>query len=265
MAILASDQFQRANESPLSNGGNWTTPINGGAQVNLVSNLAVASSTTVESRAFWTGLVWPNDQYSEVVIGTGFVSTTSVDASVRFTTNNAVNTGYRFIVQPTIWTLFKNLNGVGIVLASGSGTFAVGDTIRLEVQGTNLVGKKNGNVIVGPISDSDISSGRAGFGLFETSVASNAKISSWVGGNFIGPSFYSVPDNRNYGNFPNLSRNVQGTLTYDVPRVFSLKWWFDTLFNRTQPQPVDSRAAGAPVDSRNSGNVPQNSRNFPPF
>src|SRR5487761_37973 len=28
---------------------------------------------------------------------------------------------------------------------------------------------------------------------------------------------YSVPDCRNYGDFPNQSRNVQGTLIYDVP------------------------------------------------
>jgi hypothetical protein len=68
---------------------------------------------------------------------------------------------------------------------------------------------------------------------------------------------YSVPDARNYGNFPNLSTNVNGTLTYTVPAEYSLKYWFDILFNRTQPLPEDCRAAGAPVAS---GTYPQNSR-----
>lgn len=60
----------------------------------------------------------------------------------------------------------------------------------------------------------------------------------------------SVTDSRNYGNFPNHSLNVQGTLTYTVP----------ALESRTAGAPVDSRKSGAPVDSRVSPNIPQNSR-----
>ena len=67
-----------------------------------------------------------------------------------------------------------------------------------------------------------------------------------IGIDFIDPS--SVVDSRNFGNFPNLSTNVQGTLTYTKPKVDS----------RAAGAPVDSRAAGAPVDSRVSS--PQNSR-----
>lgn len=79
------------------------------------------------------------------------------------------------------------------------------------------------------------------------------------------PTVYSVIDSRNYGNFPNDSRDVQGTLTFDVPSVDSraagepescLRYWFDISFNRTQPLPVDSRIAP---------NIPENSRTFPPF
>jgi hypothetical protein len=71
---------------------------------------------------------------------------------------------------------------------------------------------------------------------------------------------YSVPDSRaTTDTTPNSSRNVQGTLTYDVPKSFSLRYWFDTLFNRTQPLPVDSRVT-APADSRTAPNIPQNSR-----
>jgi hypothetical protein len=72
----------------------------------------------------------------------------------------------------------------------------------------------------------------------------------------IPPLNYSSKDSRS---FPNNFRIVQGTLTYDVPSFFSLKWWFDILFNRTQPLPEDSRAS-KPVDCRVSPNIPINSR-----
>lgn len=57
---------------------------------------------------------------------------------------------------------------------------------------------------------------------------------------------YSVPDCRNYGHFPNSSRNVNGTSIYDV----------QTSSNSAVPG-TDSRTAGAPVAS---GTYPQNSR-----
>jgi hypothetical protein len=61
-------------------------------------------------------------------------------------------------------------------------------------------------------------------------------------------SYWSQPDCRNYGNFPNTAVNVEGTLTYTTPSVDS----------RKAGAPVDSRAAGVPIDSRT--NKPTNSR-----
>jgi hypothetical protein len=69
-------------------------------------------------------------------------------------------------------------------------------------------------------------------------------------------AYWSQPDARNYGNFPNSSRTVNGTKTYDVPSIFSLRYWFDLLFSRTEPTPLDSRA-NVPIAS---GSYPQNSR-----
>jgi hypothetical protein len=57
---------------------------------------------------------------------------------------------------------------------------------------------------------------------------------------------YSVPDCRNFGTFPNASRNVNATLTYDV----------QTSSNSAVPG-TDSRKAGAPVLS---SSLLQNSR-----
>jgi hypothetical protein len=63
---------------------------------------------------------------------------------------------------------------------------------------------------------------------------------------------YSIPDSRDFGNFPNDSEEVQGTDFYVVPKKDS----------RTAGPPVDSRKK-KPVDSRVE--APQNSRTEPPF
>lgn len=59
---------------------------------------------------------------------------------------------------------------------------------------------------------------------------------------------YSVPDDRNYSVFPNLPLNVQATLTYIIPA------------HPSHSNEIDSRAAGAPVDSRAVAFIPENSR-----
>ena len=59
----------------------------------------------------------------------------------------------------------------------------------------------------------------------------------------------SVTDSRHYGNFPNTTRTVNGTLIYDVPSADS----------RKGGAPQDSRTS-VPVDSRTAPSKPQNSR-----
>jgi hypothetical protein len=82
--------------------------------------------------------------------------------------------------------------------------------------------------------------------------------SNVVGINFTATStaHYSVPDARSYGNFPNTAVNVNGTLTY-TGQSSSLRWWFNTLFQRVFGTPADSRSSGITVAS---GSYPQNSR-----
>lgn len=62
---------------------------------------------------------------------------------------------------------------------------------------------------------------------------------------------YSVPDSRDFGNFPNDAEEIQGTDFYVIPKKDSRK-----------NVPVDSRRK-KPEDSRVE--VPQNSRTEPPF
>lgn len=64
---------------------------------------------------------------------------------------------------------------------------------------------------------------------------------------------YSIPDCRDYSIFPNNSVTIQGTKQYTVNP------------DPSHTDPVDSRTAGAPVDSRQAANKPQNCRTDPPF
>ena len=97
----------------------------------------------------------------------------------------------------------------------------------------------------------------AGYSFSPTSAAETVSGSNITGVNFTATAVvtvYSVIDSRNYGNFPNLPINVQGTETYTKPSVDS----------RKAGAPIDSRV-NKPVDSRKAPNIPENSRTQPPF
>src|ERR1700720_2694407 len=65
---LVLDNFTRANENPLSNGGTWTT-ISGLSALQIVSNVCEPTVLATNCGALWTGgQSWANDQYVEVTL-----------------------------------------------------------------------------------------------------------------------------------------------------------------------------------------------------
>lgn len=117
----------------------------------------------------------------------------------------------------------------GSVTADANGNYNTNDML---VSGTYTITPSSGSATFSPANSSQ--------------TVTNADI---TGVNFTATGAYSVPDCRNFGHFPNASRSVQGALIYDV----------QTSSNPSVPG-VDSRTAGAPVDSRAAGQAPQNSR-----
>lgn len=76
-ATTVSDNFNRANQSPIA--GNWTTApaLPASAALALISNQVVPTSTSADGEAYYSAMAWPNDQYSKAklyVTGTGGVS-----------------------------------------------------------------------------------------------------------------------------------------------------------------------------------------------
>jgi len=187
-----------------------------------------------------------------------------------------------FVVTPTATHAY--VNGVEVVYDAGSPTVASGAIDDDSAHPWTISVDDPGNVIsssfVGQISDTRIyTRALSSAELLQLTSFTNPSASGlsaeWpmcgnnpevdiVGGHsltvhlasisvnqphqFCTGSALSIPDCRNFSVFPNNANNVNGTLIYEVPAHPS-----------TTP-PADSRTSGAPVDSRQAANVPQNSR-----
>jgi hypothetical protein len=181
-----SDNFTRANENPLSGGGNWAAFGTGlGATAGkIVSNLVETTANGTIAAAIFSGPgSWPsNDQYSTVTMQalTGVTNNTiracvrvqSGSAFTNYSLENDVAVGFRIV---------KWVAGVATVLVTQSAIAVTpGDTMTLAVVGTKLYGYYNG-VLKFTAADSALSSGYPGFSLYAGTVG-GAEISAWVGG-----------------------------------------------------------------------------------
>src|SRR5277367_4053597 len=135
MTQLASDNFQRPDENPLSNSGNWA---NGGFQrlnpVQLVSHLIQPTSANIRNGSRWIGLTWPNDQYSEVTLN----GTPGAYCGPAVRCGSAVSTSQCYCaLLDGSGTVFVQ-DYAGTAFASGPYTPVANDVIRIEAQGTAI-------------------------------------------------------------------------------------------------------------------------------
>jgi hypothetical protein len=259
LAQLASDNFQRANESPLIHPP-WSTDTFGQAGLQIISHLAQGTATNTDCTEIYTGVSLPNDQYASATLGAGILGNANLVLGVRMVDNGSVSLGgmpgYFTRISGTsnggTWTIQDGSGGH--VLTNGAGlTVNSGDVFVLAVIGTTIYLFQNG-VQITSVVNALWSSGSAMLVCATGTSASAVQVSAFAtgkasltpGGTGTG---YSVPDCRVSPAGPNSSRVVQGTLIYDV----------QTSSNPAIP-PTDSRATGAPVDSRQSSQTPLNSR-----
>jgi len=185
---IAADNFQRPNETPLSDGGSWSG-VTGAVPFilpNLVSHLVEVAAVSTPTAALWTGSgVFPNDQYSEVTIAALSASRLdSVGLAVR--TALATYTGYYLQMSGPLGpnaTMYiaKVVAGVGTVLTETIFVnLEVGSLVRLTVIGSTIIAKLNGVVVLTAV-DSSIASGYPGFTLYSANI-STTQVSAWYGG-----------------------------------------------------------------------------------
>jgi hypothetical protein len=186
MSILATDDF--ALTGALS--ANWTGNDNNSTTMSRSSGQAISDDATSDAAYRYSGLSWPNDQYSQVIFGPATAGLGSgYGASVRMDTAGTISsalhdTHYRLIGSSGGYERVKLVGAAGTSLESSSATtFTSGDTLYHQIVGTQATFKKNGTTFGTPATDSAISSGASGIGHSSTSNSGDG-IASWEGGDF---------------------------------------------------------------------------------
>lgn len=184
MSVLATDDFNRANETPLA--GNWTT-VTSETNSNLSSNTVVPSVLSNDSTVYRNDITPPNDQYSQAKITVNNNSGGGIGQGVAVRVATGARTYYRVVADHAASNnveLGAMVAGTFTPIWTRTQAFTDGDTFRLEVQGTTLRVYRNGVQIGADSTDSNIASGR--FGLSYSSTATSASADDWEGGDFAG-------------------------------------------------------------------------------
>lgn len=190
-----SDDFNRA-----SLGTNWT--VNGGGSIYSSTEFQFTAGLGIEY-AFYNAVTFTDNQFAQTKLSNLSTNANKMGPAVRI--NSAGNTFYTLRCYATICEFYKFVSGAtgtGSLPSIGGYTPTLGDTVRLEVTGSNPVvlhaykctdgaactSKVNLGTAGYTYSDSDadrIVSGSAGIhgNYIETAAGNNGRIDDWKGGN----------------------------------------------------------------------------------
>ncbi len=174
MSELAADTFTRANAANL--GADWTA-LDTTLQVD--SNQAITDTAAVPYSCRHTAISWPNDQYSEIVVGS--VVETAGDAGMGPACRMLAG-GNLYLSQTgsTDTRLYERVAGVYTQLGSTAAACTTGDALRMVCDGDQISEEKNGSALIGPVTNTSVSSGDAGIWAFKN--ANGGSAASWSGG-----------------------------------------------------------------------------------
>lgn len=175
--VLATDDFNRANENPLSGSGNWTTGSNFAA-LRLVSNEVATATANTDSSEKYTGITFGVDHWSEITIGSS-VGGGDFGAAVCCQSNGDcyLTTNY----DATNIYIFSRIGVNYLQLGTITGVYVTGDRILLERFGDELRLYHNESLILTVTDDTTLLAGHAGiFGYDGT-----FRVTSWRGGNVV--------------------------------------------------------------------------------
>jgi hypothetical protein len=191
---LASDTFIRANENPLSGGGTWASGYGGGfVNCKLASN-AVANTVVggADCLAAYSAGSWPNDQWSQMTIGT-FSGTLNEEVAVRVQPTPAGSYYACMIRRGSSFTsgirIYTN-GGSGATLGSSAAeTWQPGDVALCQVQndssGHPVISLFKNGTLVSSYTDTSntYTSGLPGFAI----QSATQTFGAWSGGDFAAP------------------------------------------------------------------------------
>jgi hypothetical protein len=189
---LASDNFTRANENPLSQGGNWVD-ANFNNVLQVVSNKCEATVINANNSSAYTGISFSNDQYVEVTIQASGTPTNNsrvglLDRWIPSTPTN--ESGYRYFVTfngnalPQSIPVEPGLLNAGSQSPIGS-TFNLtinnGDVLRLAAVGNTLYFYQNGTLADTRV-DNTLASGSPGLYILPQFALTDVQVPLWAAG-----------------------------------------------------------------------------------
>jgi hypothetical protein len=161
------DNATRANGAI---GANWTVTTGG---INVASNTFQGTSST--NNAFWSVNPFAADQFAEAAVTALNAGTDFIGPSARV---SAGGNWYSCVESNASMIFQKNVAGSTTNVVTQTVTGAVGDVLRIEVQGSTVKCFQNGALIITQ-TDTSLTSGSPGMEFFGTV----ATLKNWSGGN----------------------------------------------------------------------------------
>jgi hypothetical protein len=137
-AISVLDDFARANEDPLSGGGNWSGPWReAGDQMRLVGSGFIFGQTTGATKSsYWAAQQFgPNVAVASVIASP---AAAAINLGCRITSPGASWSGYILGVSNGSWTLYYRDGSNFHQIGTGTQTIATNDSIGLYANGTTI-------------------------------------------------------------------------------------------------------------------------------
>jgi hypothetical protein len=188
---LASDDFNRANENPLT-ATNWSVPTAvGGEQVT--GNLCAAANTSADTSAresCWKNETFGPDCYVQITVTTRPDNTRGVVLCLRGSNNNSkpTRTGYRMV-----WTrggdcTIRTENGDNTettIATAVAPTFNDGDIVRFSAVGSTITVTRNGTVTVVTVSNGTYTAaGYVGIGCSNNNGTNTCRLDNFSANSF---------------------------------------------------------------------------------
>ena len=152
-----TDNFNRADESPLGN-GTWEAQY--GLNDNQIVGNQCTGTTTGLCGSVWTANDFPAGQYAQIVFRS---DSSNSGVGVILRGSETEKTFYRCLYSWQDDVVYVDGYDAGVYFSVGSSSVAMvsGDVFRAEIEGTTITLKKNGTTI-DTFNDSRITSGRPG-------------------------------------------------------------------------------------------------------
>ncbi len=192
-ALLASDDFNRADENPIA--GNWSTGYTSRAALRLIGNKVRATvASTQNNMASYNAVVLPNDQWGQITLATWTGSTNLFGVVLLRCASPPTDTYYQYVATagPSVRCYISKLvaaTETQFATGGSSPTWAVGDVLLATAERNAHTLYRNDQAILTG-SDSAIASGRAGLLIYVTTLT-NVELDNWKSGCIFIPADYS--------------------------------------------------------------------------